>query len=196
MKKIIFTFIALCAFGFTNAQSRENGAIELVPQIGFSSANYYGDGIGSGNSALASVTFGVGTDYFFNNRWSLHSGLLFQTMGTEITNLNLKEKLDYVTIPVNASWHFGSTRKWNLNFGPSVSFLTSAKIGDIDVKDVVNSTQIGLSVGIGYKIEVSEKVSILIDYQSLSGLNNVSKDSNLTFKNTFGSFNVGGVFKL
>jgi len=115
-------------------------------------------------------------------------------MGTEV--LGAKEELNYITIPVNANWHFGSTRKWNLNFGPSVGFLTSAKSDGVDIKSAVSSTQLGLNVGIGYKIEISEKISILVDYQSLSGLNNVSKDSAFKFKNSFGSFNLGGVFKL
>jgi long-subunit fatty acid transport protein len=166
----------------------------LIPQIGYSSANYYGDQIESGNKSLSGITYGVGGDYFFNDRWSIRSGILFQTMGTKVTGF--EDKLNYLTVPLNANWHFGSTRKWNLNFGPSLGFLTSAEANGVDNKDAVNSTQFGLNVGIGYKIEVNEKISILIDYQSLSGLNNVATDSNFTFKNTFGSFNVGGVFKL
>lgn len=194
MKKIILSAIAVCAFGFANAQSREKGTIEIIPQIGYATANYYGDAVQSGNSTLSSVTYGVGGDYFFNDRWSLRSGLLFQTMGTSIGSI--EEKLSYMTIPVNANWHFGSTRKWNLNFGPSVGFLTAAENNGQDIKKLANSTQLGLNVGIGYKIEVSEELSILIDYQSLTGLNNVAKDSDVKFKNSFGSFNVGVVFKL
>ena len=194
MKKIILSAIAVCAFGFANAQSREKGTIEIIPQIGYATANYYGDAVQSGNSTLSSVTYGVGGDYFFNDRWSLRTGLLFQTMGTSI--LSIEEKLSYMTIPVNANWHFGSTRKWNLNFGPSFGILTSAETDGVDIKEAVNGTQLGLNIGIGYKIEVSEKFSILVDYQSLSGLNNVAKDAAFTFKNSFGSFNVGGVIKM
>lgn len=194
MKKIILTFAVVLTATFANAQSREKGTIELIPQIGYSSSNYYGKDVGSGNDPLTALSFGVDGDYFFNNRWSIRSGLLFQTMGTQV--MDVKEKLNYVTIPVNANWHFGSTRKWNLNFGPSVSFLTSAKFDGIDVKSEVNSTQISFNVGIGYKIEVSPKISILIDYQGLSGLSDISKDSATNVKNNYGSFDVGVVFKL
>lgn len=194
MKKIILTIAVALTATFANAQLREKGAIEIIPQIGYANANYYGEDVGSANDPISSVTFGVGADYFFNNRWSLKSGLFFQTMGSEV--FDIKDELKYITIPVNASWHFGSTRKWNLNFGPSIGFLTSAKSDGNDVKDQVNSTQIALNIGIGYKIEVSPKFSILIDYQGLAGLNEVSKDSDFSFKNNFGSFNVGGVFKL
>lgn len=194
MKKMILTAAAVFSFAFVNAQERESGTIELIPQIGYSSANYYGNQVESGNNSLSGITFGLGGDYYFSDRWSIRSGILFQTMGTKLGSF--EEKLNYLTVPLNANWHFGGTRKWNLNFGPSVSFLTSAETEGVDIKDAVNATQFGISIGIGYKIEVSEKISILIDYQSLTGLNNVAKDSNLTFKNGFGSFNVGGVFKL
>jgi hypothetical protein len=194
MKKIILILTVVLTSTFANAQLREKGAIEITPQIGFSSSNYYGEDVGSENDPISGVAFGVGGDYFFNNRWSLRSGVFLQTMGTEV--LGVKEKLNYITIPVNANWHFGSTRKWNLNFGPSIGFLTSAKANGTDIKDLANTTQLGLNIGIGYKIEVSPKISILIDYQALAGLSDVSKDSDFTVKNNYGSFNVGGVFKL
>ena len=194
MKKIILSATFLLTLSFMNAQTRAKGTIELTPQIGYSTANYYGDNAYSNTSSLSSVTYGIGADYFFTDRWSLRSGLLYQTMGAQ--GSGIKEKLNYLTIPVNANWHFGSTRKWNLNFGPSVGFLLSAKDNSTDIKDLANTTQIGINVGIGYKIEVSPKVSILIDYQSLTGLSDVSKDNNTTFKNSFGAFNLGAVFKL
>ena len=194
MKKVLLSTVAIMVFGFANAQSREKGAIELIPQIGYSSANYYGEESLDSNT-LSGVSFGVGADYFFNDRWSLRSGLHYQTMGAKGSG-GYEEKLNYITLPANANWHFGSTRKWNLNFGPSFSLLTSAKNNDGDIKKYINSLQIGLAYGIGYKIEVYEKFSILIDLQGISGLNEVYKDSDFTVKNAYSSINVGGVFKL
>lgn len=194
MKKL-FLSAALFFVLFLNAQSREKGAIELIPQIGYSSSNYNYNGADLiNNSPLSKGTFGVGGDYFFSNRWSLRSGLHIQTMGSQF--YGIEEKLNYLTIPVNANWHFGSTRKWNLNFGPSIGFLLSAKDNSTDIKDLVNTTQFGLSVGIGYKIEVSKQTSILVDYQSITGLSDVSISNANTIKNTYSAFNVGVVFKL
>ena len=194
MKKVLLSVVAVLAFRFVNAQSREKGAIELIPQIGYSSANYYGEE-NLNNSSISTVTFGVGGDYFFNDRWSLRSGLHFQTMGSKLTS-SYEEKLNYLSVPVNANWHFGSTRKWNLNFGPSFGFLMSAKGGGEDIKKLANTFQFGLAYGIGYKIEVNEKLSILIDFQGMSGMSDVPKDSDFTIKNAYSAFNVGGVFKL
>ncbi|NHM04607.1 porin family protein [Flavobacterium celericrescens] len=194
MKKILLSAIALLAFGFAEAQNREKGAIELIPQIGYSSANYYGEEDFDSNT-ISGVTFGVGADYFFNDRWSLRSGLHYQKMGAKGTG-GYEEKLNYLTLPVNANWHFGSTRKWNLNFGPSFSMLMSAENNFGDIKDEANSFQLGLAYGIGYKIEVNEKFSILIDMQGITGLTEVPKESDFTLKNAYSSINVGGVFKL
>ena len=115
MKKILFAVTALFAFGFSNAQIREKGEIDLDVKIGSSSANYYSSQKIEGNTAISGVNFGIEGDYFFNKTWSLRSGLLLQTMGTK--GFGFEDKLNYLTIPVNANWHFGSTKKWNLNFG-------------------------------------------------------------------------------
>jgi Outer membrane protein beta-barrel domain len=193
MKKIIL--VALLFSGLIGfSQSREKGAIELTPVIGSASANYYGDSQLQNNKPISSVNIGINGDYFFNNRWSLRSGIFLQTMGTQFSGY--KETLKYVTIPVNANWHFGSTRKWNLNFGPSFGFLTSAEGNGVDIKDKAVTFQLGLNYGIGYKIEVSKKFSVLLDIQGMSGLSEIAKDSPYTLKNVYSSFNVGGVFKL
>ena len=147
------------------------------------------------NSSISTVSFGVGSDYFFNARWSLRSGLQFQTMGSKVTSF-YQEKLNYLSLPVNANWHFGSTRKWNLNFGPSFSFLLSAKADGVDIKDQANTFQLGLAYGIGYKIEINESFSLLIDLQGVTGLTDVPKESPYTIKNAYSSINFGGVFKL
>ncbi|HRG17576.1 MAG TPA: porin family protein [Flavobacterium lutivivi] len=192
MKKIICLGLLFSSF-LMNSQSREKGAIEIVPLIGYSSSNYYGES-NLDNSTLSSVNFGVEGDYYFNDRWSLRSGLLFQTMGTKFSGY--KEELKYITIPVNANWHFGSTRKWNLNFGLNAGFLTSADANGTDIKDLANSFQLGIAYGIGYKLEVSPKFSLLFDMQGMTGMTEVAKDSDYTLKNAYSTINIGGVFKL
>lgn len=177
------------------SQSRDKGTIELTPLIGYGSSNYYGDTAVENNSSIGAINLGVNGDYYFNDRWSLRSSLLYQTMGTKINRY--EEELKYLTVPVNANWHFGSTRKWNLNFGPSIGFNLSAKNNQGgEFKDLVNSTQIGFNFGIGYKIEINENIGILIDHQEMIGLSEVGKESEFAIKNLYGSFNVGVVIKL
>lgn len=204
----LLLFVSLSAL----SQIRSKGDAEITIRLGYSSANYYSNE-NLDNSPISGVQFGVASDYFFNNRWSLHTGLLYQKMGSKIDD-GYKEKLGYLTIPINANWHFGSTRKWYLNFGPSIGFLLSAKAEikgsefssfdpvfygggqDINIKDLVNPIQLGLNYGIGYKIFVNEKFSLSIDYQGMAGLSEVAKDGFYTLKNSYSSINIGGVIIL
>lgn len=79
MKKISFTIIAMAIFSLSNAQIKDKGTIEITPKIGSSSFSEYNQG--NSTESNSAVSFGVTTDYYFNNRWSLRSGLIFDKMG-------------------------------------------------------------------------------------------------------------------
>lgn len=194
MKKIILS-VAFVAIGFftVNAQERDSGAIEVIPNIGYSSSFLNGDNVDDLDSRGA-IQFGVIGDYYFNDRWSFRSGLSYLGMGASASGVPDLE-LDYINVPLNANWHFGSTRKWNLNFGVTPGFLTRAETGDVDLSDGIKSFQLAISYGIGYKIEISDSFSILIDGQGLFGVTNILEDSeDFTRLNAGSSLNVGGVF--
>ncbi|QMU66266.1 MAG: outer membrane beta-barrel protein [Flavobacteriaceae bacterium] len=187
-----------------NAQKRDSGTIELIPNIGYSRSFLSGDEV-DGLDSRDALQFGVIGDYYFNDRWSIRSGLSYFSMGASVSGselqpvlgseLRLDLQLGYLNIPINANWHFGSMRKWNLNFGVTPGFLLKGDINGQDVKDFYKSFQLAISYGIGYKIEVSDSFSILIDGQGLFGVTNILKDSDdFTIKNTGNSINVGGIF--
>lgn len=201
MKKILFPLFALASFGFANAQIKEKATIEITPKIGASS---FGEFTTNDNSDYnAGIELGATVDYYFNNRWSLRSGLIADKMGSknQISANFYEDELNYLSIPVNANWHFGSTRKWNLNFGLSPSFLTKAKFKENGntteiPKEAIESFQLGFSYGIGYKIGINEKFGVLIDAQFFNGLTNINKASQERIVNGGYSFNLGGVIQL
>ncbi|CAN1492967.1 Outer membrane protein beta-barrel domain 2 [Flavobacteriaceae bacterium] len=202
MKKILLPLITLISFSFANAQSKEKGTIEITPKIGYSSFSENNEN--DNTDSNSGVAFGATADYYFNNRWSLRSGLVFNKMGAEYNYIGgvWEDKLNYLSIPLNANWHFGSTRKWNLNFGLSPSFLLNAEVNDpagnsIKITDNnIKSFQLGLTFGIGYKIEVTKKFGILIDYQGFAGLTNINNASGSNIRNNGDGFNIGGVIEL
>ncbi len=194
MKKIIC--LSVLIFGFIGHAQNAKGTFELTPIIGFASSNYSSSKKLS-NDPITTTDFGSYADYYFNNRWSIRSGFLFQTMGSEYRNgIFYTEKLKYLMVPLNANWHFGKKRNWNLNFGFSIGFINSATSNGQDIKKFVNNNQFGLSYGIGYTFKVTEKFGILIDFQGMSGLSEVAKNSEIPLYNNHSAFNVGGVFKL
>jgi len=193
MKKLTVLFIGLVLTSITiNAQERDSGTIELLPNIGFSNSFLNGDEVEELESRSA-LQFGVVGDYYFNDRWSIRSGLSYFSMGGAVPGSELQ--LDYLNVPINANWHFGSTRKWNLNFGVSPGFLVTADIDGEDVKEFYKSFQLAITYGIGYKIEISDRFSILIDGQGVFGVTNILEEvDDFTRLNAGSSINVGGVF--
>ncbi len=193
MKKLSVLFIGLVLTSISiNAQERDSGTIELIPNIGFSNSFLNGDEVEELESRSA-LQFGVVGDYYFNDRWSIRSGLSYFSMGGAVPGSELQ--LDYLNVPINANWHFGSTRKWNLNFGVSPGFLVTADIDGEDVKEFYKSFQLAITYGIGYKIEISDRFSILIDGQGVFGVTNILEEvDDFTRLNAGSSINVGGVF--
>lgn len=202
MKIFLLSIVTLVTLGTANAQIKPKGSIEITPKIGASS--FFENNENNLTNDNAGVQLGVTADYYFNNRWSLRSGLVFDKMGGKYTdeiNRRFEDKLNYLSVPINANWHFGSTRKWNLNFGLSPSFLTDAKYTingekNLFLENTLETFQLGFTYGIGYKIGITEKFGILIDTQFFNGLTNINKANDLRVINTGYSFNLGGVIQL
>nr|WP_281337398.1 outer membrane beta-barrel protein [Flavobacterium eburneipallidum] len=115
-------------------------------------------------------------------------------MGGKTFNDNFE--VDYINFPINANWHFGSTRKWNLNFGITASFRTNNSERQNILGAQIKNKQTGIDLGIGYKIEIRKNIGILLDYQGFSGLTNVDQDEIYILKNKGGNLNIGAVIKL
>ncbi|NRB60498.1 MAG: PorT family protein [Winogradskyella sp.] len=197
MKKL-FLLAIFTVFGLsiTNAQS-DSGDFTIAPQIGLNLSNYTSSENLS-NKIRTAFNIGVVGEYYFSDRWSLRTGLFYDSKGSEIAS-NVIEKLNYLTIPIHANWHFGSNRNWFLNFGPTAGILLSAKgdypDGEVDIKDAIESTlDLGLGLGIGYKFEISEGTELFIHYQGYNGFIDLV-DANISLFNATSAFNVGVIFQ-
>ena len=108
-------------------------------------------------------------------------------------------KLNYVTLPIMANWHFGSNRNWYLNFGPYVGFLVNAEESELglDLKDGFKSTDFGFAFGIGYKFEIDDNIKLYIEYDGQSGFSDIfEENSGDAIRNGRSSFNIGALFSL
>lgn len=200
MKKFLLFCFALFLSNITFSQS-DAGDFTIAPHLGVNLSRYYTSGANS-FSNRTSISAGVDTDYFLNESWSIRSGLIYDTKGTE-DDFDFTDKLSYLTVPVQASWHFGGNRNWYLNFGPAVSFLLSAESEGPDgetfeIKEFVKSTDLGFGFGIGHMFEISDDFKIFIDYQGIGGFTDIveNEDADRDLQNIRTSFNIGGVFQL
>ncbi len=212
MKKHLSTLAILVCVGLTTF-AQQKGNVEVGINVGLNFAklttnNYYEN---QGTDFVTGLTTGISGEYYFSNSWGIKAKINYNQKGwgngfyTDINgNTTTTDfKLNYVTIPLMANWHFGRTKNWYLNFGPYIGFLTSATATatGTDVKSYINSTDAGLAYGIGVKIPLSDNVKFFAEYQIESGLANISNNStndnnSTTLLNSSFGLNVGAIFNL
>lgn len=202
--KYLICFGLLIISLLCNGQKREKGNIELTPIIGYS-ASYQLDSFLFGSSSVSGIQTGIYGNYFLNNRWSLRTGLLYQKMGTNKVDFSIftneySERTNYITVPLTVNYHFGTERKWYINYGIGIGFLTNAEAnyndgnGFVDINNLANPTQFLINGGIGYKFEIMPKFLVVVENSNLIGLTDTTEQR--TGKNFYMSFNIGAVFKI
>lgn len=205
MKKTIGILFLIVGFTSNTFAQQAKGDIELGADIGYNFSNalnaldYYG--VNSG------FNFGVATDYYFSNRWSIKGKLIYDQKGwddsdllflgtfpIELDSKNIVYSLNYLTVPVMANYHFGKKRNWYLNFGPYVGFLLNAEdnLNRSDIQNDIYSTDFGFDYGIGVKFPVSNELKFFLEFDEQVGMKNVLKDDYQGDTiNVRGSFNFG-----
>jgi len=204
MKKIFTTLFTL--LGFLNlalAQQKSNIEFGLGAGVGYSFIYQENN-----NSEIKlALNAGAFADYYFSDSWSLKVKAMYDQKGWSDGNIYVTDedngnqatirgvdfRLNYITIPVTAEWHFGRTSNWYLNFGPYVGFLTSStsSIYVPDLKDNYNTVDAGISFAVGVKIPISRHQKFFIESDGQSGVTNIFKYSDQSNQNLRQSINIG-----
>ncbi|MGK4568726.1 porin family protein [Flavobacterium sp. 3HN19-14] len=178
MKKLLFGLMALIGTFSAHAQGKKN--VEFGFNAGYNAAAISTDD--GDTDSRSTFNFGFSADYYFSTSWSLKGKLIYDKKGYDnglTSGVTTDIKLDYLTVPVMASWHFGPDRIFYANIGPYVGFLLNAKETSFenDIKNEVNSTDFGISYGLGVKVPVSDKLRLFFELEEADGLTNVFKDN-------------------
>ncbi|MEO6851428.1 MAG: porin family protein [Mucilaginibacter sp.] len=207
MKKLLILLLILSGI-YTTSSAQSRNAFEAGFSVGLNSSNVQYSQTNENSAYTSGVNVGGYLEYYFSDRWSIKgklnydqkgfgNGFLILNDGTEIDGVNYH--LNYITIPVMANWHFGRQRNWYLHFGPYVGILTSANESSntVDVKDSFNATDVGIDLGIGVKLPITNRIKIFLEYDGQSGATGIFKDSpGVTVLNIRSSFNVGLTFSV
>lgn len=172
MKKILITAIAVFGFSFANAQETKFGV-----KAGMNLSNITGDNTDEndmkvGFHAGAFVNIGV------SDKFSVQPEILYSMQGAKDNDGSLD--LSYLNIPIMARYLIAE--KFSLEAGPQIGILMSAKSksdggGDVDVKDFLNTTDIGIGVGAAY--DITENIGVGLRYTlGVSNINKEGDDSN------------------
>jgi hypothetical protein len=194
-------FIALGFSAVAFAQTK--GTTQFGINIGLNSSNVTAGNIP--NSDLRNgLNAGISLEHYFSESWSFKTRLLYDQKGwdggyldTGSGRYETNYNLNYITVPLLANWHFGRKKNWYLDFGPYVSFLTSAKEteGKQDVKPYFTSTDAGLDLGIGVKFPVSQTTKFYIELNGEAGLSDIAKNNTgSAIRSTVSAINIGFLF--
>lgn len=198
MKKIFTTLLVVSGL-CTTAFSQTKGTTQFGVNIGLNEATVTA-GSQTNSDYRTGFNAGIIVEHYFSESWSIKGKALYDQKGWAngyINSATTDYKLDYLTIPVLANWHFGHTKNWYLNFGPYVGFLLNASVsaGNQDVKSFFNTTDAGLDLGIGVKFPVAEKTKFFIEVNGQGGIADIAKgNSGSTVRNSVSAINVGFTF--
>lgn len=163
MKHLFLLLISIVTV--TNSISQEStitNGYTIEPFIGFSTSTFI-DGDIPNNAYLNTYTVGILANYYINKTWSIQGGIVKDKMGgsllgirvitTEGTLFLTSEVLEqeFITIPIQANWHFGKRKRWNLAFGPTYAVAIGAKL---EVGDQINSNFMAGAIDIAYQFPV------------------------------------------
>ena len=150
MKKLLFTAVLLSAAVVANAQFR----------FGVKAGVNFATG-GSEDKTRTSLNAGVLAQYKFEGSgFAIQPEILYSGQGAKgtIDGVDATFALDYINVPVMLQYYVAPG--FNLEFGPQVGFLVSAKLkasdsgnsASVDIKDAYNSVDFGIGLGAAYEL--------------------------------------------
>jgi len=180
MKKILFPLVTvLSIMTVSNAQS-------IGATIGANFANVAGDDIDQTDSKF-NFTAGLFAEFMLTDKVGIQPELVFSGQGYKFNAddgfgfvIEWKQKLTYVNVPILINYYVADN--FYLQAGPYLGFLTNAELnvsGSLgilggDNKDAHQSTDFGMGIGAGFKVN---KVNLGLRYQL--GLSDIMPDTSI-----------------
>lgn len=181
MKKLLFSLLIVAGtFTAVNAQFGIRGGLNLS---NFSSESAEGSGLKSKLGFNFGAVYGVS----ISNALVVRPGILFSMKGSkqeiEFFGQSIKAtfNFNYLEIPINLKYNIGGSGSgFFVEGGPYLGLLLTAK-GESngvseDFKDVTNSLDFGLNLGVGY--DVNSNIGVGVAYGL--GLADISEESEKT----------------
>ena len=183
MKKLLLTAI-IVLFTVISTSAQSFGA-----KAGLNIANVSGDV--EDNKALLGLNVGVFAEFELSDWVFLQPEILYSAQGVELKEegVSFDFEMDYLNIPV--MFKFEVADDFNLEAGPQIGFLLSAKLLGVDVKDQMETVDFGANLGFSY--DFTENLFVGARYNI--GLTNIVKDSpDESVKNSVFSISAGYKF--
>lgn len=196
MKKILLATFICSSFCFT---ARAQSKFSLGPNAGVGHSwvtktdnAKFKLAANAGLALVYSATehFGIGLDAKYS-----YEGV----KNTFVLNSDGSIDLNYFRFPLKAIYFFnnyGNPLRPKIFLGPSIGFLSSAKIGNISVKNGFNSSDFGITAGVGFNYRLVKNSWFTADVNYLHGISDVYKNGSGKNHNRNIGINIGVNFNL
>ena len=168
MKKLFMIVAMMVATLSVSAQ--EAGQMFIKPMAGGTFSTLVGD-VDEVKGKIGLVG-GAEFGYNINETFGITAGLLYTMQGCKSKIIDENLNLDYINVPVLANVYVAPGLA--LKAGPQIGFLTRAKLDDVDMKDVCNTIDFSIPVGVSYEIS-----DFVIDFRYNIGITSVSKNKEI-----------------
>jgi hypothetical protein len=137
-----------------------------------------------------SFNFGGFAEIKLNEKFAVQPELLYSGQGAKYPDVG-NFSMNYIYVPIMAKYFISD--KFNIQAGPQVGFLMSAKLDGMDLKDQVKSTDFGLNLGTGY--DFTKNIGINLRYSiGLIQTQKELQDGEVSSKNSVIQLSVGYKF--
>ena len=182
MKKL-FLVGALALFGAMNAQ------VKYGAKAGLNIATLNGDV--EGLKSLVGFHVGGFAQIPLAAKFTFQPEVVYSAQGAKEDGGNGKLNLGYINVPL--MFKYAIAEKFNVEAGPQIGFLISAKEkyngNSDDIKDQLNS--VDFSIGLGASYDFTQNLSADVRYNA--GVSNIAKESDSKIRN--GVFQIGLGYK-
>lgn len=175
MKKVLLvTVLTVLGFAKMNAQDVQFGV-----KGGLNFASISGDN-SKEFGTVSAFQFGVMAEVPLTEKFSFQPELLYSGQGFSIGDDLVA--LNYLNVPLIGKYYV--TKGLSVEAGPQIGFLLSANEEGTDVKDNFKTVDVGLNLGLGYKLQNGLNFGARYNF----GLSNINEID--TFKNKNGVIQV------
>jgi len=182
MKKL-FLVGALALFGAMNAQ------VKFGAKAGLNISSLNGDV--EGVKSLVGFHVGGFAQVPLAAKFTFQPEVVYSAQGAKEDGGDGKINLGYINVPL--MFKYAIAEKFNVEAGPQIGFLVSAKEkyngNSDDIKDQLNS--VDFSIGLGASYDFTQNLSADVRYNA--GVSNIAKESDSKIRN--GVFQIGLGYK-
>ena len=182
MKKL-FLVGALAFFGAMNAQ------VKFGAKAGLNISSLNGDV--EGVKSLVGFHVGGFAQVPLAAKFTFQPEVVYSAQGAKEDGGDGKINLGYINVPL--MFKYAIAEKFNVEAGPQIGFLVSAKEkyngNSDDIKDQLNS--VDFSIGLGASYDFTQNLSADVRYNA--GVSNIAKESDSKIRN--GVFQIGLGYK-